>query len=52
MDVRPMTKLYNTGGDPLTQLKKNKKKLNLIDIVIKWTKKDFGGDPLTQLSLK
>ena len=47
MSVGPRTNLYNIGGDP--------DPINFfffffdkIDIVRKWTEKDFGGDPLMQ----
>ena len=52
--MEPRTNLYNFGGDPLTQLKKKKKKIFNFFFKRnadseKMNEKDFVGDPLTHL---
>ena len=54
MGARPSTNLYSIGGDPLTQLEKNKNKLVFFIRNADSDKingKYVVGDPLTQLKL-
>ena len=56
MGMGPRTNLYRIGGDPLTQLKKKKKKFNLFFFIRNADSDQINGkyvvgDPLTQLKL-